>query len=77
MTFDHVAWNEVEESLWRAGYSRLPAVLTAAECAALIGLYPRRELFRSRMLDGGAGSRGALPAQARQVHGAVPFGGAG
>jgi hypothetical protein len=49
MRLGHIAWSEVEESLGRVGYSRLPAVLTADECAALIGMYPRRELFRSRI----------------------------
>jgi hypothetical protein len=49
MQLAHIAWNEVEESLGSVGYCRLPAVLTPAECAALIDLYPRRELFRSRI----------------------------
>ena len=44
-----LAWNEIEASLWRRGYARLPPLLTAGECAALIALYPRRELFRSRI----------------------------
>jgi len=46
---DRLAWDEIEVSLWRAGYTRLPAVLNAAECADLIALYPRTELFRSRI----------------------------
>ena len=49
MKLNHLAWNEIEESLWRVGYAKLPSVLTAAECAGLIALYPRPELFRSRI----------------------------
>ena len=44
-----IAWDRVEASLWESGYAQLPPVLTAAECAALVALYPRRELFRSRI----------------------------
>ena len=46
---DHLNWAEIEESLWRAGYAKLPALLTAAECAELIALYGKPELFRSRI----------------------------
>src|SRR5271169_1032078 len=42
-------WNEIEASLWRRGYARLPPLLTATACAALVALYARRELFRSRI----------------------------
>jgi hypothetical protein len=42
-------WGEIEASLWQCGYAKLPPLLTAAACAALIALYPRRELFRSRI----------------------------
>jgi hypothetical protein len=42
-------WNEIEAALWQHGYARLPRLLTAAECAAPVALYPRRELFRSRI----------------------------
>ena len=45
----NLSWSEIEASLWQSGYAQLPPVLTAAECAALIALYPRRELFRSRI----------------------------
>src|ERR1017187_591507 len=44
-----LSWNEIEASLWQSGYAKLPPLLTAAECAALVALYPRRELFRSRI----------------------------
>jgi len=46
---DHLAWNEIEESLWRTGYAKLARLLTADECADLIALYARPELFRSRI----------------------------
>ena len=46
---DHVSWDAAETALWQQGYAKLPALLTAAECTALIALYPRRELFRSRI----------------------------
>ncbi len=49
MELSRLAWDEIEASLWQRGYANLPAVLTAAECAALIALYPRREMFRSRI----------------------------
>ena len=49
MQLDHISWKTTEESLWQSGYARLPAVLTAAECAELVALYRRRELFRSRI----------------------------
>jgi hypothetical protein len=45
----NLRWDEIEASLWRCGYARLSPLLTADECAALIALYPRRELFRSRI----------------------------
>ena len=41
--------DDMETLLWRQGYAKLPPLLTADECAALIGLYPRHELFRSRI----------------------------
>jgi hypothetical protein len=46
---DNLAWEAIEESLWQSGYAKLPAVLTAAECAELVALYPRQNLFRSRI----------------------------
>ncbi len=46
---DNLAWGAIEESLWQSGYAKLPAVLTAAECAELVALYPRQNLFRSRI----------------------------
>ncbi len=49
MKLASIAWDSLETSLWQRGYARLPAVLTAAECASLVALYPRGELFRSRI----------------------------
>jgi uncharacterized protein len=42
-------WNKIEDALGRQGYAKLPPLLTGPECAALVALYPRRELFRSRI----------------------------
>jgi uncharacterized protein len=47
--FEHLPWNEIESALSESGYAKLPALLTADECAELIALYPRQELFRSRI----------------------------
>lgn len=45
----NLKWTEIEASLWQCGYAKLPPLLMAAECAAIVALYPRRELFRSRI----------------------------
>jgi uncharacterized protein len=42
-------WARVEESLWQVGYAQTPRLLTSRQCAALVALYPRRELFRNRV----------------------------
>ena len=49
MKLANLNWDEIETSLWQCGYAKLPPLLTAAECAGLAALYPRRELFRSRI----------------------------
>ncbi|MGA2742254.1 MAG: 2OG-Fe(II) oxygenase [Bryobacteraceae bacterium] len=49
MELANLKWDEIEASLGWCGYAKLPPLLTADECAALIALYPRRELFRSRI----------------------------
>ena len=46
---ENLAWKEIEQSLWLSGYAKLPVLLTAEDCAKLVALYPRRELFRSRI----------------------------
>ena len=40
-------WPAIERSLWAWGYAKTPAVLTASECAELIGLYADEARFRS------------------------------
>jgi uncharacterized protein len=42
-------WDAIERSLWERGYARTPALLTAAECAGLVGLYGDDRRFRSRV----------------------------
>ena len=42
-------WTAIERSLWERGYAKTPSVLTPAECAELIGLYPDASRFRSRV----------------------------
>jgi hypothetical protein len=49
VNLDNISWNAIEESLWQFGYAKLPAILTAAECAQLVALYQRQDLFRSRI----------------------------
>ena len=49
MNLNRLPWNEIEASLGQHGYARLPPLLTADQCAALVALYPRGELFRSRI----------------------------
>ena len=46
MRLEQAAWNDVEESLWRMGYAKLPAVLTAPECAELRELSDRQDRIR-------------------------------
>lgn len=40
-------WNSIESSLDERGYGRLPGLLTADECAALVRAYPEDSNFRS------------------------------
>src|SRR5256885_481907 len=40
-------WPAIERALWAWGYAKTPAVLTASECAELIGLYADEARFRS------------------------------
>lgn len=44
-----VDWAAAHEALTREGFARLPRLLTAAECADLVSLYPREDLFRTRI----------------------------
>ena len=42
-------WKGIEAALGEWGYARTEAVLTPAECAELIALYPDASRFRSRV----------------------------
>jgi hypothetical protein len=42
-------WKAIEQALWDFGYAKTPAVLTAAECDQLIGLYTDPTRFRRRI----------------------------
>jgi len=46
---ERLDWKEIEAALWEWGYARTDAVLTPAECAELIALYPDDRRFRSRI----------------------------
>jgi uncharacterized protein len=46
MQFD---WKAIEAALFGEGYARIGAVLSDDECAGLVAMYPRDELFRSRV----------------------------
>jgi hypothetical protein len=43
-------WARIERDLDAQGYATTGAILRAAECAAMIALYPDRERFRSRVV---------------------------
>ena len=43
-------WSDLHESLTESGYATTANLLTPEECAELRGLYPRDELFRSRVI---------------------------
>jgi uncharacterized protein len=45
----HLDWAAIEQSLWERGYAKTPPVLTPAECAGLVALYPIDTKFRSRI----------------------------
>ncbi|HYL57507.1 MAG TPA: 2OG-Fe(II) oxygenase [Candidatus Acidoferrales bacterium] len=47
---DALDWGRVESDLDARGFATLGTLLDAAECAALIALYPDRERFRSRIV---------------------------
>ena len=42
-------WNAIESSLWQRGYAKTYSLLSAEECDALIALYSKDQLFRSRI----------------------------
>jgi hypothetical protein len=45
-----IDWDRAAASLTDHGFAPLPSMLTAPECRDLIALYPREELFRSRIV---------------------------
>ncbi|WP_206998383.1 2OG-Fe(II) oxygenase [Trinickia mobilis] len=47
---DSLDWPRVEDDLGQYGCATLPALLTAAECDALTALYPRDDIYRSRVV---------------------------
>jgi hypothetical protein len=44
-----IDWGAVERSLWEWGYAKTAPVLTAGECAELVGMYEDEGRFRSRV----------------------------
>jgi hypothetical protein len=42
-------WKAIEASLWQRGYAKTDPLLTAEECNALVALYSKDQLFRSRI----------------------------
>jgi uncharacterized protein len=42
-------WKAIEASLWQRGYTKTDPLLTTEECDALVGLYSKDQLFRSRI----------------------------
>lgn len=42
-------WKVIEASLWQRGYAKTNPLLTAEECDALVSLYSKDQLFRSRI----------------------------
>jgi uncharacterized protein len=42
-------WKAIDASLWRCGYAKTDPLLTADECDALVALYGKDQLFRSRI----------------------------
>ena len=47
---DALDWNDFERSLSARGYAVTPAILTPAECAALVSLYNDESRFRSHII---------------------------
>ena len=42
-------WKAIEASLWQRGYAKIDALITVEECDALVALYSKEQLFRSRI----------------------------
>jgi uncharacterized protein len=45
-----IDWDEIAGSLDECGYATTPPLLSAAECRDLAALYPREDVFRSRVV---------------------------
>lgn len=45
-----IDWHDIAASLAERGYAVTPALLTAEECHGLAALYPREDVFRSRVI---------------------------
>jgi uncharacterized protein len=45
-----VEWNEIAGSLDEQGYAITPQLLTGSQCREIAALYPREEVFRSRVV---------------------------
>jgi hypothetical protein len=46
---DELDWKAIEASLWQRGYAKSDPLLTVKDCDALVALYVKGELFRSRI----------------------------
>jgi uncharacterized protein len=46
----NLEWDSLRESLWELGYAQTNSVLTAPECAELVGLYSSDARFRSHII---------------------------
>ena len=42
-------WKAIEASLWQRGYAKTDPLLAPEECDALVALYSKDQLFRSRI----------------------------
>ena len=47
---DPVTWRAIDGSLDEQGYAVTPQLLTRGECGEIAALYPREEVFRSRVI---------------------------
>lgn len=46
---ERLEWARIEQSLDERGYATTPPLLSARQCAELVGLYPQRERFRKKI----------------------------
>jgi hypothetical protein len=50
LRLQRIDWTDVAAQLAATGYAMLPALLNTDDCAGLASLYPRNDLFRSRVV---------------------------